>query len=185
VTTTTLATAVQGQTNYSQTLTSSGGTAPFVWSLFSGSLSSGLGLSSTGVISGTVGAAATSQTFTVAVTDKNGGIGTKSLTLTVNPAITISAITVTSPGKNLNTFSGTTTANTGTLTVNVYAGSTATGTVVKSYTITSFGSSSPYTWSVTTGNSDLKKNSQFTAQASQTDAAGHTSNLPTVTFTAS
>ena len=90
VTTTGLATATDGQTGYSQTLASAGGTAPITWSISIGVLPSGLTLSpSTGIISGTVGAAATTQTFTVSATDLNALTGTKSLTITVNPAPSI------------------------------------------------------------------------------------------------
>ena len=86
VTTTSLKAATQGQIGYSQTLASSGGTAPITWSITSGSLPNGLTLdAATGVISGNVSATATSQTFTVRATDADGSAGTKSLTITVNP----------------------------------------------------------------------------------------------------
>jgi hypothetical protein len=67
---------------YSQTLTSSGGTTPLAWSLLSGSLPPGLTLSSSGVISGTVGAGAATYSFTVKVLDTNGVFATKALTIT-------------------------------------------------------------------------------------------------------
>ena len=93
-----------------------GGTSPLSWILASGSLPSGLSLSSVGVISGNVSATASSATFIVQVTDANGVSDTQSLILTVNaatPSIT-----------NLNPSS--TTPNTGfsTKTLNV----TITGT---------------------------------------------------------
>ena len=95
VSTTTLATATQNQTTYSQTLTSTGGTAPITWSISSGSLPTGLVLNaSTGVINGTVGASATTQTFTVKATDANSISGTKSLTITVNVAPTVTTTTL-------------------------------------------------------------------------------------------
>jgi uncharacterized protein YjbI with pentapeptide repeats len=50
---------------YSFTLTATGGTSPYVWSLTSGALPAGLSLSSSGIISGTPTAAATSFTLTV------------------------------------------------------------------------------------------------------------------------
>ncbi len=56
---------------YSQTITGTGGTAPYTFSLTSGSLPAGLTLTSTGVLSGTpthVG----SSTFTIRGTDVNG-----------------------------------------------------------------------------------------------------------------
>ena len=66
---------------YTQTLTTSGGTTPFTWSLSAGSLPPGLTLNgTTGVIAGTVGTAATSS-FTVRVTDALGLTATKAFAL--------------------------------------------------------------------------------------------------------
>ena len=68
ITTTSLAGATQNQ-SYSQTLSATGGTAPYSWSVSSGTLPTGLNLnSSSGNISGTPTTAGTS-TFTVKVTD--------------------------------------------------------------------------------------------------------------------
>ena len=62
-----------------------GGTTPYAWSVTTGILPSGLTLNAaTGVISGTVGASAVSETFTVKLTDADGVTATKSLTITVN-----------------------------------------------------------------------------------------------------
>ena len=73
VTTTTLSGATAGQTDYSQTLMSSGGVGAITWSMTSGSLPASLFLDpSSGVISGTVDGSASSQTFTVIATDGNG-----------------------------------------------------------------------------------------------------------------
>ncbi|HCN28967.1 MAG TPA: hypothetical protein DIT64_09405 [Verrucomicrobiales bacterium] len=71
------------------TLTASGGTAPYTWSVLSGALPAGVTLSSAGVLSGTPTAAGT-FTFTVQVSDSGGGTDTQQLVLTVNapPAIT-------------------------------------------------------------------------------------------------
>jgi hypothetical protein len=55
---------------YNQSLTAVGGATPYVWSLASGRLPSGLNLSSNGVIGGTPDTA-TMATFTVRVTDAN------------------------------------------------------------------------------------------------------------------
>ena len=55
---------------YSQKLTASGGTAPYTFSVTSGSLPSGLALSSSGALSGTPSAAGTSS-FTVQATDSS------------------------------------------------------------------------------------------------------------------
>jgi hypothetical protein len=95
VTTTTLANATQGQAGYSQTLASTGGTAPITWAITVGTLPTGLSLNvSTGVISGNVGAAATTQTFTVVATDANSVASAgQPLTITVTPnALTISSL---------------------------------------------------------------------------------------------
>jgi len=94
ITTTSLAAGKVG-TAYSATLQASGGAGTFTWSLASGSsLPAGLSLSSSGTISGTPTAAATT-TFTVKVTDSSGAQGgaasaTQKLSLTINPiALTI------------------------------------------------------------------------------------------------
>jgi hypothetical protein len=75
---------------YSVTLTVSGGTAPYIWTVATGALPAGLALNSaTGQISGTPTAAGVSN-FTVQVKDVNGAIASKVATLTINaaPAIT-------------------------------------------------------------------------------------------------
>ncbi len=75
---------------YSQTLSVSGGSAPYTWAVTSGTLPAGLTLaSSTGVISGTPTTAGIS-TFTVQVTDNIGGTSTQSLSITVNSLTTVS-----------------------------------------------------------------------------------------------
>lgn len=74
-------------TAYSQTLTASGGTLPYTWSLVpgTGSLPAGLSLSSGGLISGTPTTAGTSN-FTVRVTDNPGATATRALSIVVNPS---------------------------------------------------------------------------------------------------
>ncbi len=89
--------AATTNTAYSATLAASGGAGALTWALASGSaLPTGLTLSKTGVISGTV-TAPTSASFTVTVTDSSAA-GPQSatsgtLTLAVNPA----PLTVTAP----------------------------------------------------------------------------------------
>ncbi len=73
---------------YSQTLVRTGGTSPFTWSLISGSLPVGLGLSSGGVISGTPTTLQTAS-FTVRVTDNVGAIDDQALSITVTTSGTI------------------------------------------------------------------------------------------------
>jgi hypothetical protein len=80
---------------YSQTLTSSGGVSSYSYSE-SGTLPTGLTLSSAGVLSGTDSAAAQagSYSFTVTTTDANSFTGTRSYTLVINaPTISLSALT--------------------------------------------------------------------------------------------
>jgi len=109
--------------SYSATLTASGGTAPYSWSISAGTLPAGLTLASaTGVISGTPTGTGTSN-FTVQVTDTNSQSGTKGLSLTVAspPSVTTSSL----PGGTQNSAYSTTLAATG-------------GTA-------------PYTWSISAG----------------------------------
>jgi hypothetical protein len=104
ITTTSVPSAVQGQSGYSTTLAETGGTSPFTWTVSSGTLPSGLSLSSDGVISGNVSGTATSQTFTVKVTDANGAADTQQLTLTVTAVVT-PAITTIDPSSVRTSFS--------------------------------------------------------------------------------
>ena len=123
--TSTLPAATRTQSNYSQTLVGTGGTAPYTWSLSTGSLPSGLSLNpTTGVISGAVGSSAVSSTFSVTMTDADGVVASESLSLTVNvvPSIT------------------TTSLNTATQTQTGY-----------SQILSGTGGTLPYSWTITTG----------------------------------
>jgi hypothetical protein len=92
ITTTSLASATQGEVNYSQTLQGTGGETPYTWSISQGFLPSGLSLNSvTGVISGTLSAKAASETFTVTLSSANGSVTTRQFTITVSPCHTIPA----------------------------------------------------------------------------------------------
>jgi subtilisin family serine protease len=82
VTTSSLPAATVGAA-YSTQLAASGGSGSYRWSLASGTLPTGLTLSSAGVISGTATTGGTS-TFTVGVTDTAGRTATRSLSITVN-----------------------------------------------------------------------------------------------------
>ena len=79
-------------TAYSQTLTASGGTPSYTWSIASGSLPAGLTLEgSTGAITGTPTAAGGPTSITFRVTDSAAAIATKALSITVSkitPVIT-------------------------------------------------------------------------------------------------
>jgi hypothetical protein len=106
---------------YSQTLTASGGTTPFTWSVSSGSLPVGLSLSTAGAITGTPTGAATSN-FTVQVS--GGGTATKALSIVVNPA----ALTITTASLSAGTVG-----------------------LAYSQTLTATGGTLPFTWTVTAG----------------------------------
>ncbi|MFN7976205.1 MAG: Ig domain-containing protein [Acidobacteriota bacterium] len=68
--------------SYSQTITASGGTSPYAYSLASGALPPGITLSSGGVLSGTPTTAAT-YNFTVRATDSRGCTGTRAYSLRI------------------------------------------------------------------------------------------------------
>jgi hypothetical protein len=86
VTTTTLPSGTVN-VSYSKTLTATGGLAPYSWTLASGTLPSGIALSTTGVLSGKPTAAGTFN-FVVRVTDTGGQSATRSLSLVVNTETT-------------------------------------------------------------------------------------------------
>jgi subtilisin family serine protease len=81
ITTATLPSAIDGVA-YSQTLAATSGTAPYTWSLASGTLPPGFSLSSAGVLSGTTSATG-SYPITVRATDNVSAAGTRALTLNV------------------------------------------------------------------------------------------------------
>ena len=120
-------------TAYSQTITASGGTSPYTSSLSSGSLPSGLTLSSAGALSGTPAAGTVgTYTFTVTATDSATGThntGSRSYTLYVYDA-TI-ATTKSASGTSATTSSFTLNANT-TYAVFAYAKSGAVSAAISS-----------------------------------------------------
>jgi len=89
-----LATSTVG-TPYSQTVSASGGAAPYDFSIINGTLPAGLSLnSSSGVISGTPTSSAAS-TITLRATDANGCSGTRSYSLTpLCPVISVTPATL-------------------------------------------------------------------------------------------
>jgi hypothetical protein len=107
---------------YTDTLTATGGTTPYAWSVNAGSLPPGLILTSAGVLAGTPTTAG-SFSFTVNVIDANNGIATTSITLTIIGTLTL---TFTAPP----------------------AGQAGTA---YSDTLTAAGGTTPYTWSVSAG----------------------------------
>src|SRR5438477_368455 len=109
---------------YSATLSASGGTSPYSWSVSSGTLPTGLSLSSAGTLSGTPTVAG-SFPFTVAVKDAASGSASANLSINV---VSVPPLQVTSsqlPG----------------------------GTVGSAYiaTLNASGGTSPYSWSVSSG----------------------------------
>ncbi|HEY8208709.1 MAG TPA: putative Ig domain-containing protein, partial [Myxococcaceae bacterium] len=92
VTTASLADAYAGA-SYSGTLAGSGGKAPIAWSVSSGTLPAGLSLSGGGIFSGSSGTAG-SSTFTVQMTDANGRQATRSLSLAVLSALSVTTAAV-------------------------------------------------------------------------------------------
>ena len=82
-------------TAYSQSLTSTGGTPPYSWSITTGTLPAGLSLApSTGVISGTPTVTGVGG-FTVQVKDADNSITTKSLAITSYPPLSITTVKLT------------------------------------------------------------------------------------------
>ncbi len=109
-------------TAYNQTITSSGGTSPYTHAVTSGSLPSGLSLSSGGAITGTP----TTQgnySFTVTATDATSCTGNRAYSVTICPAITLSPSTLPN----------------------------GTAGISYNQTITASGGTAPYTYAVTSG----------------------------------
>src|SRR5207302_5398545 len=109
---------------YSATLNASGGTSPYSWSVSSGTLPTGLSLSSSGTLSGTPTVAGAFP-FTVAVKDAASASASASLSINV---VSLPPLQITSsqlPG----------------------------GTVGSAYstTLSASGGTSPYSWSVSSG----------------------------------
>jgi hypothetical protein len=88
--------------SYAQTITASGGTAPYAYAVSAGTLPAGLTLSSTGLLSGTPTTAG-SSTFTVTATDSTSATGSQSYTVTIlaAPSLTLSPTTL--PGGTVGT----------------------------------------------------------------------------------
>ena len=96
--------APKAGTAYSQTLSATGGVAPYTWTVSSGTLPVGLTLSSAGVLSGTPSVGGTS-TFTILVTDSANNKASQTYTLTVAG----SGCTLSSGGQGFTAAGGTAT----------------------------------------------------------------------------
>ena len=160
---------------YSATLAASGGTTPYTWSLASGSLPTGLSLSSTGTISGTPSVLG-SFPFTVEVKDAAANTASSSLSINVlNPLLSVS---VTSP------------ANGATVSGSVPVSGTASDTVSVSSVQLSVdngaysNASGTTNWSFTLNTAALS-NGSHTLTAKATDASGLSATSSPVTITVS
>jgi hypothetical protein len=79
---------------YSQSVTASGGTGPYTYAVTSGPLPAGLSLNTaSGAITGTPTASGTSI-FSITATDSIGASGLRAYTVTINPAITVSPVSL-------------------------------------------------------------------------------------------
>jgi hypothetical protein len=124
ITTTSVSGATAG-TAYSNPLTATGGTAPYAWTLTSGTLPTGIALQSAGSLSGTTSQAGQFN-FTVKASDSSSPqlTASQSLTLTVAP-----------PPLSITTTSV----------------SSATAATAYSNPLTATGGTTPYTWTLTSG----------------------------------
>ena len=114
-------------TPYSTTLTATGGTTPYSWTLTSGALPAGLGLSQNGTISGTPTGAGQSN-FTVQVTDSSSPMqkATKRFSISISSgALPLTITTVSLPNGIVGT--------------------------AYSSALTASGGTTPYSWTVTSG----------------------------------
>jgi hypothetical protein len=98
---------------YSQTVTASGGTAPYTYAVAAGSLPAGLSLSTSGVLSGTPTAGGAFN-FTISANDSSGNTGNQSYSFTVKSATIIISPKILSSAKVGASYSNTLTASGGT-----------------------------------------------------------------------
>lgn len=89
---------------YSQSFGINGGTSPYTYSLKSGTLPTGLALTTQGTISGIVGGAAGSFSFAIEATDSIATSISQSFTLKVAPPFMITAMSVPAGTANVNYF---------------------------------------------------------------------------------
>lgn len=112
-------------TAYSATLSATGGTAPYTWTVTAGSLPAGLTLATSGLLSGTPTSAGTS-TFTVTAADASSP--SQSTTRQLTLVVTSAPLEITS-----------------------FLPQIASLGAAYSYTLTATGGAAPYTWEVTSG----------------------------------
>lgn len=115
---------------YTATVTASGGSAPFMWSIESGSLTAGLSLGSSTTRSITIAGTPTAQVdsnFTIMVTDSKGSFSRQPLTIAIGAPLPLTVTTTKLPGGVPN---------------QVYAATT----------LQASGGVPPFTWTTTSGN---------------------------------
>lgn len=138
---------------YSVSLTATGGTPPYSWSLISGSLPSGLTLSTSGVISGTTTSSKGNYSATIRVTDYAGITKSRAFTITVFEAgetpLSITSSSTLSRGRKGSSYSA---------------------------TLTAVGGSKPYSWSLVSGSlpPGLTLNSSGTISGTPTSTGSYT-----------
>ena len=146
-------------TAYSQNVAASGGTAPYTYAVTSGTLPTGLTLSSTGALSGTPTAGGTFN-FTIGATDSTTGTGPFTSTRAYSVSVALPTLTLTpSSGTALS----------------------ATGGVSFSQTFTAGGGTGPYTYAFTVNSGALPTGLSFNA-ATHT-LSGTPTKAGTVSFT--
>src|SRR5438477_595016 len=157
---------------YSATLSASGGTSPYSWSLSSGTLPTGLILSSSGTLSGTPTVAGAFP-FTVAVNDAASGSASANLSINVVTAAA-PTVSISSPA-NGSTVSGT-------ITISGVASGLAITSVQLSVDGGSFANASGTTnWSFSL-NTNSFSNGSHTLSAKVSDSAGLSATSSVVNF---
>jgi hypothetical protein len=126
-----------GGVDYNQTLTATGGTAPYSFAVTSGSLPGGLSLASSGELTGTPNTSG-SFNFTITATDVNGCTGSRSYTLIVNICPTITVNPASLPSGLVGASYSQTVVATGGVTPYIY--SVSSGTLPPGLTLASNGS---------------------------------------------
>ncbi len=180
-------------TAYSQTVTASGGTAPYSYAVTSGALPGGLSLSSGGTLAGTPTAGGT-FTFTVTATDASTGSGpysgSRSYSVVINAQPVTAAPVVTAPANGsyvtttTPTYSGTAPVGS---TVTVYVDGTSIGTTTAPVTGAPFSLTQPTGSPLGQGSHTVRATAQSSGQAVSANSATNTftvdSVAPTVTIT--
>jgi len=159
--------------SYSATLAATGGSAPYSWSLASGSLPNGLSLSPGGVLSGTPSLAGS---FSFSVQVKDASSATASRNFSINIASPTPSVAITSPAGG-SSVSGTISVS-GTASDSVSINSVQVSVDGGSYS----NASGTNNWSIGL-NTDSLADGAHSLSARTTDAAGISATSPTVEVT--